>query len=133
MLENFNERLAWLRKERGITLVDLAGMLNESIGAATGSKLYQTADKIFTYERKTKPVKPKFEVVRAYCELFLLSEDELRNGDIENLNLFDRWSERPLPVLKEPEALYGKQEQDEIVNRLISIETKLDELLKRKK
>lgn len=133
MTETFNERLAWLRKERGITLVDLAGMLNESIGATTGNKLYQTADKIFTYERKTKPVKPKFEVVRAYCDLFSISDDELRTADFEELNLFQRWNERPLAVLQEPEPGYSKDEKDDFLKRLISIESKLDELLKRKK
>jgi hypothetical protein len=132
MTEILNQRLAWLRKERGITLADLAGMINEITGAKPESKLFQTNDKVFTYERKTKPIKPKMEVISAYCKIFDITNEELNGKGFEKLNLFERW-EQQSNVVSEPLTNYSKKDKNEVMDLLHEINGKLDKLLKVKK
>lgn len=129
---NLNEQLAWLRKERGITLDELAAKLNELLKVKADSKLYQTSDKVFTYERKAKPVKPKFEVVQAYCTLFDITAQELSSTPLSEIDLYERWKDKPF-VVGEPVEVYGADFQKEMREAVARIETKLDELLNRGK
>ena len=127
------ENLQYLRHLKGFTLVETSAYLNNILNVDIQSKFYQTKDKLFTYERKTKPIEPKAEVLNALCKLYAVTETELLTQNLKKLDIKSRW-DHAKNIVEDEQAHYKiKNENEKLSTQIENMNIKLDLLIKMQK